>query len=80
MYPYIRCYCGRPLGEIYELFKAMRLRAIMAAKGEEDTAPDRLSVAEVPQVSLNDIFQALHIDMDCCRARLMTQAEFCEYY
>lgn len=80
MYPYILCYCGRPLADIVELFNALRLKAIKAEKGTKDIAPDRLPMAEVNQASLNDIFKALHIELDCCRARLMTQADYTEYY
>ena len=82
MYPYIRCYCGRPSGDIYELFKALRSAAYnkyFADLGIEVSA-DRIAISEDIKVSLTDIFDQLNIHATCCKLRLLTQVEYIEYY
>lgn len=82
MYPYIRCYCGRPLGDIYELFKALRLKAYMKYFEDQgiDISPDCIPFSEDIKVELKDVFTELNIGVQCCKTRLLTQVEFSEYY
>jgi len=77
MYPYIVCFCGRSLGDIYDLFIEMRRQKINAAlDGEEPVA---FELAQ-QNIQLNDILDALHIRAECCRVRMLTQVEFKNYY
>lgn len=82
MYPYIVCFCGRSLGDIYDLFKAMKLVKYNAeyAKNDLDVDPSLLAISEQVEVDLSDVFEALCIHTDCCRVRLMSQVEFKDLY
>lgn len=82
MYTYIRCYCGRPLGDLWELFKAMRIRAYMKYFEDLgiDISPDRIPISEDIKVELRDVFEQLNIHVPCCKSHLLTQVEFTEYY
>ena len=64
MYPPITCLCGRPLGHIYRAFQ------LMCAK----------HLAKTPDAPIASILDQLHLSRDCCRARIMTCAEFKDYY
>lgn len=79
MYPYILCFCGRSLGDIYDLFKMMRLaKTLEILKAEEaDVNPALLAISDV-QIRLDSIFADLHITTECCKARLSTQVELKE--
>lgn len=79
MYPLILCYCGRDLGSIYDLFKALRAKKFAATIGEENIDPTLLSITDV-QVQLDDVLTLLHLHTTCCRVRILTQVEFKEYY
>lgn len=85
MYPFIVCFCGRSLGDIYDLFKLMRLDKYMKEYESKDGIdydidPSMLAIAGAVEIDLIDVFEQLHITHDCCRARLMGQVEFKEYY
>ena len=83
MYPYIVCYCGRSLGDIYDLFKALCHEKYVLAHDDGvdmDIDPSMLAIAESVNVDISDVFDQLHMHVDCCRARLMSQVEFKEYY
>jgi hypothetical protein len=49
-------------------------------KNNIDVSPDRLGISEDIQVELKDVFKQLHIKLDCCKARLLGQVEYNEYY
>lgn len=78
MYPYIVCLCGRSIGDIYDLFKVMKLEKYNETyiDGALDIDPSLLAISEQIQVDLSDIYEALNIHLDCCRVRLMSQVEF----
>lgn len=84
MYPYIVCFCGRSLGDIYDLFMAMKAakRSDAYSKGGLEVDPNLLPISEDVQVDLVDVFDELNMDkdVDCCRVRLMTQVQFKEMY
>lgn len=82
MYPYILCYCGRCLSDIYDLFIAMKLDKYEAAyeKLGENIDPVIIATSEAIQIDISDIFEALHLDLDCCRGRMQTQVMFSTYY
>ena len=80
MYPYIVCYCGRSIGDLYDLFKELRAAKFADSFGEFDIDPSMIPITEELQVDLDDIFKSLHIHVPCCRTRLMSQIEFKELY
>ena len=65
MYPNIICFCGCPLGHLYNAFKAMCI------KHRNGPHPDE---------PIGYILDALNITKDCCRMRIMTNVEFKNYY
>lgn len=82
MYPYIVCFCGRSLGDIYDLFKALRAAeyATYMEKNHVHIDPDKIQYSEEVIVYLREVFETLHIDMQCCKARLLTQVEYKHIY
>jgi DNA-directed RNA polymerase subunit N (RpoN/RPB10) len=82
MYPYIVCTCGRSIGDIYDLFKILKLEKYNQefVENELDIDPNLFAISEHIQVELDDIFEILCIKTDCCRAKLMSQVEFKELY
>jgi DNA-directed RNA polymerase subunit N (RpoN/RPB10) len=78
MYPYIRCFCGRSIGDIYNLFKELKRREIAKFMKEKNlnTSPEFLPISSDMEVPLNDVFKQLHVNTQCCRARLLSQVEF----
>lgn len=81
MYPYIVCLCGRSIGDLYDLFKQMKLEKIIELYGtSENIDPTLLSICEDTKLRLDDVFEALNINMDCCRVRMMTMVEFKDLY
>ena len=82
MYSYITCYCGRPIGDIDDLFLELRRFVCYNYLTENniETLPDMLPSDERLQVDLNEVFDALHLDTECCRARIMSQIKFTELY
>ena len=82
MYPYIVCTCGYPLGDIYTIFDIMRRAKYIQAYGEfyNEIDPSILAITESIQVTLEDVFDQLNIDLICCRTRLLTQVTFDSIY
>lgn len=81
MFPYIVCYCGRSLGDIYPVFKEMRKQRYQEyLKKDSDIEIVKLMTSTKIDVKLGDILDALNINCECCRVRLLTQVEYSEYY
>ena len=80
MYPYIVCYCGRSLGDLFDVFKAMRSELYTATFGHVQFDPSMLAIIPDLQVELGEVLNSLHLHLDCCRARMLTQVEFKELY
>ena len=78
MYPYIVCFCGRSLGDLYDIFKL--LREIKYQKLDSEVDPMLYAITESVQIDLVDVFEQLNIHMDCCRTRMNTQVEFKDIY
>ena len=75
MFPYIVCFCGRSLGELFEVFSMMRMKKYSKYFEELGIKIDPIMVplsGEIP-VELNDEFNQLNIYKPCCRARLLSQ-------
>lgn len=81
MYPYIRCFCGRSLGDLYSLYLILRHEAYIKALGEDnDMDPIILAITEGVNVNMEEILDQLMIFTDCCRGRMITQVQFKEVY
>ena len=82
MYPYIVCFCGRSLGDIYDVYKQMRLNKYKKEYGEAASTmdPHLMTLSNVAEVVVDDILNKLHLKTICCRARMISQVEFKEYY
>jgi len=80
MYPYIVCYCGRSLGDLYDLFKELRAAEFRKKFGKLEIDPGMIATAEDLQVELDGVFKMLHLNLQCCRVRMMSQIEFKELY
>jgi DNA-directed RNA polymerase subunit N (RpoN/RPB10) len=80
MWPYIVCFCGKSIGDIYDAFKVMRADRIAEVYGDVEFDPVAAALSELLKCDLNDIFDTLHVHNTCCRARLMSQVEFKDIY
>lgn len=83
MYPYIVCFCGCSLGDIYDAFKVMRAEKYRIALNDpnfDSINPAMLAITAHINVDLSDVFDQLCITLDCCKTRLTTQVEFKELY
>lgn len=83
MYPHIICFCGRSLGDIYDLFKMLRAERYVAAYKRADAGaidPAMLAITESIHVDISDILDMLHLHTDCCRMRMQTQVEINSIY
>lgn len=82
MYPFIVCFCGRALGDLYDAFKAMRQARYLETYGElEDVIDPRiLAVTEDLHMVLGDVLDMLGLHQVCCRTHMLTQVEFKEIY
>lgn len=65
MYPYIVCFCGRPLGHLYNAFLAMCRDHARSSRANEP---------------VGYILDQLNIMKLCCRTRMLTQTQFKDYY
>lgn len=79
MYPYILCFCGRALGDVYDLFKQLRHEKYEQVYADVPpiNSPEMLSLIDNTQVDLSDVFDALCLDLPCCRMHMAQQVEFC---
>lgn len=82
MFPYIVCWCGRSIGDLFPLFNAMKQEKYeeYCKKNGIVIEPKRVTVSSDVHVDVGDILDALHLHTDCCRSRMITQIEFKEYY
>ena len=73
MYPFIVCLCGRSLGDIYDLFKMMKLSkySVLYDDTGVDIDPSLLAISDNMQLELSDEFEELNIHMECCKTRLL---------
>jgi DNA-directed RNA polymerase subunit N (RpoN/RPB10) len=82
MYSYITCRCGRPIGDIDDLFIELKRLAYIRYLAEHniDTDPSMLAIDEDLQVDLSEVFKMLNIHTECCRSVLMSQVKFNDLY
>lgn len=81
MYPLIICpECGKPIAQVYDLYRAMRTDRIRDFLGEEyvDVDPTLLAILDTKGLELGDILDLLNL-IECCRIHTITQVEIKEY-
>lgn len=74
MYPPIVCRCGRPIGDIRQVYDLMMAEVFKRAGL---TNPD--TARFTADVSCNEVISALKIKRDCCKIQLMSHIEFKSY-
>jgi DNA-directed RNA polymerase subunit N (RpoN/RPB10) len=83
MYPFVVCYtCGSPIGHLHDAFREMQARKmaehikeIHKKVGIDDGSQFLVNFASLlPESSadLSDVFDALNIFPECCRAHILT--------
>jgi len=80
MYPFVRCFCGRPIGHLADVFNAMRIDAYREYfKDHEQITPAMITLSSV-QLDISGIFATLNVKTQCCKTQLISQVEYGEYY
>lgn len=80
MYPLIVCVCGRSIGDLFDLFKAMQKEKYTSRFGDIEFDPDMIAVNPALQVEVGDILDDLKLTNECCRTKMICQVEFKEVY
>lgn len=78
MYCYILCFCGRSIGDLYDLFCAMRAAVYEANK--QTVNPAKAPITDQVAVDISTVLDDLGLHMQCCRVRISTQVEMKEVY
>lgn len=81
MYPYIVCTCGRSLGDIYDIFRAMRrdIQEEYFKQNNINADPSLVFVGDF-KVNLGGVLDQLQLKLPCCRTRMMTQVLYKDVY
>jgi DNA-directed RNA polymerase subunit N (RpoN/RPB10) len=83
MYPYILCFCGKSIGDLYPAYKAVvekRKKIALRRLEEQDSLPNNRPEQTVDNFAVGDVLTGLGLAKDCCRARMMSQVEFKTLY
>lgn len=82
MYPYVRCYCGRSIGDLYDIYTSIKLARYQEVYEKSDYVydPKTMALNTRIQVEMGDVLDALGLKMECCRARMITQIEFKDFW
>jgi DNA-directed RNA polymerase subunit N (RpoN/RPB10) len=82
MYPYVVCFCGRSIGDLYDIYKAIRIERIKEAYAESglDIDPGMWFISDIANVEMGDVLDSLNLYTGCCRSHMIAQTEFKEYY
>lgn len=75
MYPLILCFCGRSLGDIYDVYLKIRNKKFADA-GLSKVDPRFIPLTEASNINMEDTFTSLGITMMCCKNHLNSQVEF----
>lgn len=81
MFPFIRCYCGRPIGHLTDAFNEMRRDTYIEYynKNHPGVTFDMLAFNSI-QLDISHVFKQLNLHTECCRVRIMSQVEYKEHY
>lgn len=78
MYPYILCTCGRSIGDLYELYIAMR-RELIDEAGMKEYLP--IYAQEIDsKIKTSEILDNLNLHKLCCRTKMITFIPFYSVY
>ena len=77
MYPPIRCFCGRALGDYIALYESM---VAMELKRHPNVTPAKLRALVGQNTPIGHILDALGLRLECCRMHMITFARFYDYY
>lgn len=80
MFPPIVCFCGRSIADICDLFKALKAEKLASIGGRDNILPEMLAFTEEANVEMGDILDALHLNLECCRSRLLGLVEYKNVY
>ena len=80
MYAYITCMCGRPIGDIDDLFTILKkiIKIRFMTENDIDTDPALLSIDEDTSFELGEILDMLNIKAECCRKSMLASVKFDE--
>jgi DNA-directed RNA polymerase subunit N (RpoN/RPB10) len=76
--PVVCLTCGLPIGDKAQAFSAMREKKTNKALEKAGVQASFASIANV-QINLEDIFKALQVRNDCCRAHLSMAMEIAKF-
>jgi DNA-directed RNA polymerase subunit N (RpoN/RPB10) len=81
MFPYITCFCGKSIGDLYDVFHMMRMEEYRKALDglDYDLNPVLISTIGL-HVDLSEILTNLGLTSECCRVRMFTQVIFSDLY
>lgn len=81
MYPPVVCFCGNSLGELFSAFEFWRNKLLedycIKNKIEINSESARFARIKVP---LKEVLDALFLNKECCRSRIMNYVGFDECY
>lgn len=81
MYPYIVCFCGHPVGDVYPMYVLMKKKLYLQYCADNKIKIDpTYAFMNTISLSTGHILDALCVKKDCCRKTLLGQTEFREYY
>lgn len=78
--PVICFTCGNPIGDVEDLFRALRSARVREILAERGTTATQAAVDADLQINCSDILDRLGIKCDCCRKCLVTAMIFADYY
>ena len=83
MFPYILCTCGRDIGSLKEIIRAV-CDEIISEEKSKSANPEMMSsfipFADTIHPNLGPVYDACHLNLDCCRKSVMTCVEFHKIY
>lgn len=81
MYPFIICTCGRSLGDLYDIFAALRNEKYETIGDGNPSQPLDISILSFNNgKELMEIWDILHINLECCKTKLTYQQKMSNYY
>jgi DNA-directed RNA polymerase subunit N (RpoN/RPB10) len=74
----MRCYkCGNPLSSIKQAFDKMRqIKTVASESSSDSTHVGKRMVDATQDLTLEDVFEILHLERYCCRTHISTTINF----
>lgn len=78
----VLCTCGKELNAYYAAFCQVRQeKMIEVMKNHPSTIlPEMMDISDELQPMLGEALDAMHMDRECCRQKLLTSVNFHEFY